>query len=97
MVAVVILLRVWQECGSGGNELSNVSSFIILRSGEGLTSFKKDNSANFSGESKVERSVPWYFLIIHKNTLSQISYLQSFSSSNLKLSISNSEGHSCVI
>ena len=54
MVAVVILPRVWQECGSGGNELSNVSSFIILRSGEGLTSFKKGNSANFSGESKVE-------------------------------------------
>ena len=30
--------------------------FIILRSREGVTSFNKDNSANFSGESKVQRS-----------------------------------------
>ena len=35
---------------SGGNELSNVSSFIILLSGEGLTSFNKDNSTNFPGD-----------------------------------------------
>ena len=33
-----------------GNMLRNVRSFIILQSGEGLTSFNKDNSANFSGE-----------------------------------------------
>ena len=40
-------------CRSGGNaELSNVASFIILLSEEGLTSFNKDNSANFPGESK---------------------------------------------
>ena len=32
--------------------LTNVRSFIILQSGEGLTSFNKDNSANFSGEKK---------------------------------------------
>ena len=35
-----------------GNMLTNVRSFIILQSGEGLTSFNKDNSANFSGEKK---------------------------------------------
>ena len=34
VIAVVILLR---ECRSGGNKLSNVRSFIILRSAEGLT------------------------------------------------------------
>ena len=34
----------------GGNNLSNVTSFIILRSGEGLTSSNKDNSANLSGK-----------------------------------------------
>ena len=31
-----------------GNMLTNVRSFIILQSGEGLTFFNKDNSANFS-------------------------------------------------
>ena len=35
-----------------GNMLSKVRSFIIFQSGEGLTSFNKDNSANFSGEKK---------------------------------------------
>ena len=35
-----------------GKMLTNVRSFIILQSGEGLTSFNKDNSANFSGEKK---------------------------------------------
>ena len=33
-------------------KLSNVRSFIILRSGEGLPSFNKENSANVSGEKK---------------------------------------------
>jgi len=32
--------------------------FIILRSGEDLTSFNKPNGANFSGESKVQWSFP---------------------------------------
>ena len=47
MIAVVILLRVLRECRGGGNKLSNVRSFSILRSEEGLTSCNKDNSANF--------------------------------------------------
>ena len=33
-------------------KLSNVRSFIILPSREGLTSFNKDNSANFSDVKK---------------------------------------------
>ena len=41
-----------QERRCGGNNLSNVTSFIILRSGEGLTSSNKDNSANLSGKKK---------------------------------------------
>ena len=32
--------------------LANVRSFIILQSGESLTSFNKDNSSNLSGEKK---------------------------------------------
>ena len=36
-----------------------MSSFIILLSGEGLSSFNKDN---FSGESKVQWSFPGYLL-----------------------------------
>ena len=39
-----------RECCRGGNKLSNVRSFIILRLVEGLTSINKDNSANFLGE-----------------------------------------------
>ena len=40
--------------------LSNVRSLIILRSVEGLSSFNKDNAANFSGLSKVQRRLPAY-------------------------------------
>ena len=34
------------------NKISNVRSFIILRSGEDVTSYNKDNNANFSREKK---------------------------------------------
>ena len=47
MVAVVTLLRVLARVLYGGNKLSNVRSFIILQSGEGVTSFNNDNSAKF--------------------------------------------------
>ena len=32
--------------------MKNVRGFVILRPGEGLTSFNKDNSADFFGEKK---------------------------------------------
>ena len=38
------------ESLSGENKLSDVRTFIILRSQEGLTSFDKHNRANFSCE-----------------------------------------------
>ena len=47
VIAVVILLRKFR---SGGNRLSNVGRFMILRSGKGLTFFNKNNCANVSGE-----------------------------------------------
>ena len=77
-----------RECRSGGNKLSNVRSFSILQSGEGSTSFNNDNSANFSGEKKYNEEF-WgvYFLIIREKTLNKISYSQSFSSLNLKVTI----------
>ena len=50
VVAVVTLLRVFNS--EGGNEISNVRSFIILRSREGLTSFNIDNGAIFSNKKK---------------------------------------------
>ena len=37
---------------SGGNKLSTVRGFIIMQSGEGLTSFDKDSRAHFSSEKK---------------------------------------------
>ena len=45
---------------TGFSELSNVRSFIILRSRVGLTSFNTDNSAIFSNEKKVQWSFPGY-------------------------------------
>ena len=51
MVAVVTLLRVLARRRSGENKLSNVRSFIILQSEEGVISFTKGNSAKFSGEN----------------------------------------------
>ena len=51
MVAVVTLLRVLARISSGGGKLSNVRSFITWRSGEGVVSFTKGNSANVSSEN----------------------------------------------
>ena len=52
-----------RECRGGGNKISNVRSFIILRSGEGLTSINTDNNAIFSGKTKAQGSFPGYLLI----------------------------------
>ena len=53
----------------GGNKLSNVRSFIILRSGEALTSYNKDNNVNFSSEKRCNEAF-WgvYCLTIRKKT-----------------------------
>ena len=51
VVASSVYYEFWRECRSGGKKLSNVRSFIILRSGEDVTSFTKGNSANFSSEN----------------------------------------------
>ena len=60
---------------SGGDKLSNIRSFIILQSGEGLISFNNDNSANFSGEKKCNEEFQGvYFLTIREKTLNEISY-----------------------
>ena len=44
VIAVVIL------CRGGENKISNDRSYIILPSGEHVTSFTENNSANFSSE-----------------------------------------------
>ena len=41
-----------KRVGFGGNKLPHVRSFLIWRSGEGLTSFDKNNCVDFSGEKK---------------------------------------------
>ena len=70
-MAVVILLRGLVREG----KLSNVRNFSILRSGEVFSSFKNDNSANFSGEKKYNEEFRGvYFLTIREKTLNQISY-----------------------
>ena len=68
-----------RECRSCVDKLSNVRSFIILQSGEGLTSLNNDNSANFSGEKKCNEEFQGvYFLTIREKTLNEISYSKSF-------------------
>ena len=41
-----------REYRSGGKKLTDVRSFIILRSGEGLTSFSINNRTSFFGEKR---------------------------------------------
>ena len=70
-----------RECRGGENKISNVRSYIILRSGEHVTSFTENNSANFSSEkwsNDAFREV--YILRIRETTLNQISRSQSSSS-----------------
>ena len=71
MIAVVILLRVLaQACRSGGNKLSDVSRFIILLLGEGLTFFNINNRTSFFGEKgKVTLSGVSFFFETREKTL----------------------------
>ena len=75
MVAVVTLTRVLARMSKWENKLSNVRSFIILQSGEGLPSFNKVNSANVSGESKVQWSFPGcpFVLVLELKSLYSVS------------------------
>ena len=45
------------------NKLSNVRGFIIFPPGEGLTSFKKDNSAKLSGEKKYNKAFSGQYIL----------------------------------
>ena len=56
LIAVVILLRVLARYRSGVNKLSNIRSFIILLSGEGLTPFSINNRPSVFGEKKMKLS-----------------------------------------
>ena len=59
----------------GENKLSNVISFIILQSGEGVTSFTKGNSAYFSSKKLCNEAFRGVYIFrIREKTLSQISY-----------------------
>ena len=51
-----------------GNMLTVVRNFIILQSGEGLTSFNKDNRANFSGEKKISMKLSGCLFLEPGNT-----------------------------
>ena len=59
----------------------HVRSYIILWSGEGLTSFNIDNSANFLGEKKKKMAMTLSGVsIFWEYTLSQISFSRRQSS-----------------
>lgn len=59
MIAAVIVPRVPARMspGSSENKLSNAITVTILASGEGLTSFDKNNGANFSGGKKYSEAL----------------------------------------
>ena len=52
VIVVVILLRAWAKKGSGGNKLSNGTSFVMFWSREDLNFFNKNNRVNFSVDKK---------------------------------------------
>ena len=90
MKAIVILQRDLARMSyNSGNKLSNVRSFIILQSGEGLTVNNRANFANFFGKKKtsIKAFRGLFYLRTRAKTFSEISYSFSFLSSNLKLSI----------
>ena len=58
--AIAIAILLW--CCSNRNKLSNVKSFIIWRSGEGLSSFDKNILVNFSSEKSKMKPSGVYFL-----------------------------------
>ena len=54
-----------------GHKLLSIIGFTILRLGDNLTSFNKDNSANFFGRKDVQEAVQGvYYLRKHEKTLS---------------------------
>ena len=61
-----------------------------MRLGDGLTSFNRDNSANFSGEISVSK-LSWVSIFLVYEGESQISSSLSFSSTNLRVSNDNKE------
>ena len=78
----------------GENVVVAETSFIILRLEEGVTSFHKDNSSNFSGESKVKYSFPGnLFFENTRKTFQSNLELESFWSSNLKVSTIAGDGN----
>ena len=65
----------------------SVRGFIILRSGEGLTSSNKDNSAILGKKYYNETFPVFFFFKVREKTLNQISSSYLFLSSNQKVSI----------
>ena len=55
MIAVVILLQVIAVVAETSYQTLEI--FLIFRSGEGLTSFNKDNRANLSGDKEKRKTM----------------------------------------
>ena len=75
IIVILLLFYVfYQECRSGGRKSSNLlinRSFTILRSGEALTSFNKNNLVDFSVEKMFSEAFrDDYFLRIREKLLS---------------------------
>ena len=75
----------WQEYHSGGNKFSNVRSFIILGSVEGLSSFNEYNSANVSGGKKYNAAFRGIYCLRIREKRLKLTLLSSFA--NLERSL----------
>ena len=71
----------------GGNNLSNVTSFIILRSGGGLTSSNKDNILTYLAKKSTNEGFQGVYFPNRRKNLNHISLSLSFSSRTVKVSI----------
>ena len=67
VIGVVILLRVLARMPISGNKLLVVKSLIILRSGDGQTSFNENNHANYCGEKIYNKAFQGVYFVGHKN------------------------------
>ena len=71
MVFIILLTSFGKNVMLVEHKLLSIICFTILRLGDNLTSFNKDNSANFFGQKDVQEAVQGvYYLRKRKKTLS---------------------------
>ena len=67
VIGFVILPWALTRMPISGNKVLVVKSLIILRSGEGQTSFNENNHANYCGEKIYNKAFQGVYFVEHKN------------------------------